>query len=376
MKNDRAQLNRFYNAPAPGWMAVSRGAALGLALLLALNLIEVLTLGTNSVQNWFCSFSPLNQTASTAILAIAVPSLLLFAMRPALPGPVQLATMGTLLTLGGFCAWRILVIQKQLPEVDRATAMLKPFGLMLICAVAGFGVIAGNSVHVRGRSSLLAILFASTISVLAFLVVSIQSGGVSDTNSQKALPIVVVTSLPAESDGSISEALKDRIETAARLVTDGWAKKLLICSSAAAEESVTAAALAEAAIAAGVPEADVIQNSDGTSPEAALEAADAVGLGEERQLAFVSHWHELATIRLLASRRKLDVVAIPAKQSHALFGQNMLVVKEVVRLGKLFVAPVIQYAKSVQNGNQPESKEEAEPEKAADDEMEFPEFNE
>lgn len=370
-------MNRFYNAPAPGWMAVSRGAALGLAVLLALNLVEVLTLGTSSVQNWFCSFHPLNQTAGTAILAVAIPSLLLFVMRPALPGPVQLASMGTLLTLGGFCAWRIWIIQKQIPEVDRTAAMLKPLGLMLICSVAGFGVIAGNSIHVRGRSSFLAILFASVMSMLAFLVVSIQSGGVSDVIPPTALPVVVVTSLPPETDGSMSEALKDRIETAARLVTDGWAKKVLLCSAGEADQAVPTAAMADVAVAAGVPASEVLQSSSGIDLDAALAAAVETGLGDERKLAFVSHWHELATIRILASRRKLEVIAVPARQSHALFGQNMLVAKEVVRLGKLFIDPVIHYAKSVQDQKPPEpEEEEPEPGKPADDEMEFPEFNE
>lgn len=356
---------------------MSRGAALGLAVLLALNLVEVLTLGTSSVRNWFCSFHPLNQTAGIAILAISIPSLLLFVMRPALPGPVQLATMGTLLALGGFCAWRIWIIQKQIPEVDRTAAMLKPLGLMLICSVAGFGVIAGNSIHVRGRSSFLAILFAAVMSMLAFLVVSIQSGGVSDVIPPTALPVVVVTSLSPETDGSMSEALTDRIETAARLVTDGWAKKVLLCSVGEADQAVPTAAMADVAVAAGVPASEVLQSTAGVDLDAALSAAVEAGLGEERKLAFVSHWHELATIRILAARRKLEVTAVPARQSHALFGQNMMVAKEVIRLGKRLIDPVIYYAKSAQDKEPPETNDEGlEPKKTADDEMEFPEFNE
>ncbi len=354
MKTDRAQLNRFYNAPAPGWMAVSRGAALALAVIAALNLVEVLAMGTSSVQNWFCSFAPLNQAVSTSILAIAAPSLLLFMLRPALPSPVQLATMGVLLGLGGFCAWRIWIIQKHVAEAERTVSMLKPLGLILICSVAGFGVLAGNSIHARGRSSFVAMMVAAALSLLAFLVVTIQSGGVSDPSPDTALPAVIVISMPAESDGTVSEALKDRIETAAKLVTDGWAKKLIVCSVENDQSYPNADAMAEVALSAGVPEEQLVRSSDGIEFSSAVTAAETMGLGEKRQIAIVSHWHELASFRLLGARSKLEVTAVAARQTHALFGQNTLVAKEVLKLGKLYAEPLIVYAKSLQ-ANKPQA---------------------
>lgn len=378
MNTDRAQLNRFYNAPAPGWMAVSRGAALALAIIAGLNLVEILAMGTSSVQNWFCSFAPLNQAFSTSILAIAAPSLLLFTLRPALPSPVQLATMGVLLGIGGFCAWRIWIIQKHVAEAERTVSMLKPLGLMLICSVAGFGVLAGNSIHARGRSSFIAMMIAAALSLLAFLVVTIQSGGVSDSSADSALPAVIVISMPANDDGSVSEALKDRLETAAKLVTDGWAKKLIVCSLENDQSYPSVDAMAEVALAAGVPEQHLVRNSDGVEFSSVAAAAESQGLGEKRQIAIVSHWHELASLRLLGARRKLDVTAVAAKQTHALFGQNTLVAKEVMKLGKLYVEPLIVYAKSLQASQPqaPSGDENEADEKANEGDLEFPEFNE
>ena len=51
-------------------MAVARGSALGLSLLLACNLLEVSVHGTSAVQNWFCDLTPVPQPAAMALMAL------------------------------------------------------------------------------------------------------------------------------------------------------------------------------------------------------------------------------------------------------------------------------------------------------------------
>ena len=92
MKTDVPALKRFANLPAPGWLAVSRGAGFGLAILLGLNLMEVFVHSTSAVENWLTDLRPLSQPMGITVLAMASTSLLMFGMRPALPGPVQFAT--------------------------------------------------------------------------------------------------------------------------------------------------------------------------------------------------------------------------------------------------------------------------------------------
>ena len=77
----------------PRWLAVSRGAALGIGFLLTLNFFEILHLNTSPTENWFCSLTPLPDRLGLVVLAMAVPSFILFALRPGLPGPVRNALL-------------------------------------------------------------------------------------------------------------------------------------------------------------------------------------------------------------------------------------------------------------------------------------------
>ena len=49
---------------------------------------------------------------------------------------------------------------------------------------------------------------------------------------------------------------------------------------------------------------------------------------EDRRIIVVSHWYQLARIRMLGRQAGLQVIAVQAEQQHALFSQNRLYAAE------------------------------------------------
>ena len=325
---------------------MARGAALGLACLLILNLLEIFVHGTSAVENWFCSLKPLTQPLCIAVLAMAATSFLMFSMRPALPGPVWFATFGLVLMLSGFCGWEVLRLNQQVPDAMRVTAMARPLGILMLLAVAGIGVLTGNADSVRGRSSYLAIVTSAAIAMTAFAVVTIQTGGLSDTVSEMPVAAILVLGCGLDADGTASDALSDRVLTGCKLLRGGNSPLLVLSGRPGTNGVTESAAMQQLSMASGVSESSLLLDESGTDLAASIRFVKGLPeLKEDRSVIVVSHWHQLARARLLARRTGLTVVAVAAEQQHALFNQNLLVAKEVGALLKAFCDPGVEFVR-------------------------------
>ena len=60
---------------------------------------------------------------------------------------------------------------------------------------------------------------------------------------------------------------------------------------------------------------------------------------EDRRIIVVSHWYQLARIRMLGRQAGLQVIAVQAEQQHALFSQNRLYAEEATAFLKTCCAP-------------------------------------
>ena len=340
--------NRLNDDPAPGWMAVSRGSALGLSCLMVLNLLEVFVHSTSIVENWFSNLQPLTQPVGITVMAMSAVALLMYSMRPALPGPVWFASIGMVLILLGFCGREIWQISQTVPEELRTTVIARPLGIVMLLAVAGIGIVAGNARSVRGRSSFLAILFSAILAIVGFAVVTVQSGGISDSLPETEVPLILVFGCQLDSDGKPSEALIDRVKTASRLVLAKHGK-ILVLSGALNDGSVSEPeVMQQVATAAGVASTLIVLDPNGTNTAASMRfAASLPELRDDRRIIGVSHWYQLARIRLQARQSGLTMFAIAADQEHALFNQNILVAREVVDLLRAFCEPAIEFSRGL-----------------------------
>jgi vancomycin permeability regulator SanA len=337
-----AKVSPFFDGSAPGWMAVARGSALGLSFLLGCNLLEVSVHGTSAVQNWFCDLTPVPQSVALALMALAATSLLLFSIKPALPAPVRLvavAVLAGLITLPALEAWTL----SQTPaDSSRTLALTGPLGLIMLATVALIGVMLGGSLLAKGRSSLLAILLSASICVASFLLVAVQSGGVSDPMSLPESGMVVVLGIDQlpDADGQLAAPLEDRLKTVAQILKDHPTSKLIVAGASGTEamqawlNSEGIEASRQIALADPIELADLVHQVS-LQPEVA----------ESRRIVLVAHWYQLARLRWLCRRDHLQVAAVAAHQDHAVFDQNTLVARETALLLKLAVDPIARFAR-------------------------------
>ncbi len=350
-------LSRIYNGPAPGWLAVSRGAALGLSALIVFNLLEVFTYSTSPVENWFVSFHPLPPPIALTVLTMAATALILFAIRPALPGPVWLVAFVVVLGFAGLFGRELIKNSQSLPESIRSTAMIQPLGIAMLFVVAGIGIFFGNSDALKGSSSFLAIVASAALTIVGFAVVTVQSGGLADVIMDKPVPAIVVLGCPLGNDGMPTEALVDRIATASQLLTERAGTILVLSGGDVASDSKSSS-MAELALEAGASETSIVTDLSGQTGALSLQFAAALPeLEKDRRVIVVSHWYELARLRILARRQGVRVFAVPANQRNALFGQNMLVAKEVAAFLQCICEPAVIIVRSSTQPTTPSGKE-------------------
>jgi vancomycin permeability regulator SanA len=315
---------------APGWINVSRGAALGLAVITTFNLIEVYAFNTSAVNNWLCNFRMMTQPFCIAILAILATALLMYSMKPALPGSVWMATAGVVVLVAVFAGWDLWDVTQQVPEDLRQTAMSRSLGILMLLAVAGMGILVGNSPAVSGKLSILTLTGSSLLTVLGFVVVTLQSGSIGDPLPSDTVPVILVLGDTLSSDGTPSEALTDRVATGSELQIDGHGKRLILSGGPGESMNSESAAMKELALKNGVPEAALLPDPAGISASLAIRfVTELPELKDDRRIIVVSHWYQLARIRMLGRHAGIQVFAIPAEQQHALFNQNRLYAQEV-----------------------------------------------
>ena len=315
---------------APGWIGVSRGAALGIAIITTLNLLEVFAFNTSAVNNWLCNFRMITQPLCMAILTMLATATLMYSVKPALPVTVWMATLVLVTIVAVFAGWDLWEVTQRVPENLRQTAMSRPLGILMLFAVAGMGILVGDSPSAYGKSSLLIIAGSSLLAIMGFVVVTLQSGSIGDPIPSDAAPAILVLGCAVESDGTPSEALTDRMSTGDKLFLDGHGKLLILSGGPGAGNVTESAAMKKLALAAGVPETKLLLDSAGINAAGSIQYAAALPeLKEDRRIIVVSHWYQLARIRMLGRQAGLQVIAVPAEQQHALFNQNRLYAEEV-----------------------------------------------
>jgi len=117
---------------------------------------------------------------------------------------------------------------------------------------------------------------------------------------------------------------------------------LLVLSGGPGEGTVTESqAMQKLALECGVPESALQIDPAGISLMSSLQFTAALPeLKEDRRVIVVSHWYQLARIRMLGRHAGLQVIAVPAVQEHALFNQNRLYAQEATAFLKTCFEPV------------------------------------
>ncbi len=356
MKTDAAPLKALSLASrnAPGWMAACRGAALGLAFLAILNLLEPFVYSNDLVRNWLTDLRPLTPQLSLAAFTMFATSLLLFSMRPALPAPVMLVLLSLLVVFIAFCGRDLWLVSQHMQEPARTTALMAPLTKVMWLIVVGTGVVTGNSERTRGRSSGMAIFLCAVLSVFGYCIATVQSGRLADTLPDSAVPVILAlnSTVSPEQTSGLSISAVDKQATALMLSKHG---QLLVISGKSGDESERS--LLSRLILPGLNAAatQIAIDTDSTTFDASLRYADRLPqLQQDRRIIIVvGNELELARIRVLASRCRLVAIVVPVESAAENPKSGMLVLTEAVQLLKAMLTPAIEFAKKTANSNTP-----------------------
>jgi uncharacterized SAM-binding protein YcdF (DUF218 family) len=155
--------------------------------------------------------------------------------------------------------------------------------------------------------------------VALWLVVTFYVHSLGLTDYRRPADAIVVLGARVYANGRPSEALAERVLTAAALYRQGLSPRLIVSGGIGEGGHSEARVMRAIAREAGVPDEAIIEDERGSSTEATVKNLDAIAErhGIRRVLA-VSHYHHLPRIKLLCTRRGLTCFTVPADEGETL----------------------------------------------------------
>lgn len=180
----------------------------------------------------------------------------------------------------------------------------------------------------RRRPAFRLALFGGAAAAAAFACAILAFGRVD-----RAAPadVIVVLGARAYADGRPSEALRERVETAAALYRRGFGRRVMLSGGVDPSGVSEPRVMAEVAAEAGVPRAAMVLDETGANTAATVRAV-ARGARREgwRNALFVSHDYHLARVAWLASSAGVEATTSPADEGDTpLRGKPLYVAREL-----------------------------------------------
>ncbi len=134
------------------------------------------------------------------------------------------------------------------------------------------------------------------------------------TDYRRRADVAVVFGARVHADGSLSQALADRVDTAVRLYQQGWVPHLWFSGGPGDGRIHETEAMRRRAIELGVRAGDISLDSEGFNTAATVRNAGNPWFG--RRVIAVSEFYHLPRIKLAFAAAGRDVYTVPAEPSH------------------------------------------------------------
>jgi uncharacterized SAM-binding protein YcdF (DUF218 family) len=328
-------------AAGPAWLAVSRGVAGFLGVFMLLNVVaEMRHAGFDANLGWI-DLRPFPAAAVRAWLMTAGVLLLAFAARP-LRSPawrgVAIVFVGLLLAVA---LWNTLAYYGLLRRGHLHGGPAVPFSLhvavCLVVILAGLRQAPLESER-RGRHRWIA-AGAFVACCVGFPLAQIHCAGRADY--RRAADAAVVVGCQVHADGTPSEALVDRVDTACRLYREGLVKRIVLSGGPGEGRVSEVEAMRRLVLAQGVPAEALEMDAPGRDTVASVR--NTAKLLQERSAAcvlVVSHFYDLPRIRLSYRRAGIEVFTVPAEQTQPLARQAWRSLGEAAALWWHYLRPL------------------------------------
>lgn len=208
-----------------------------------------------------------------------------------------------------------------------------PFSLLVAMAL---GVILYATFRPTGRFVTWQSVATAGVCVVAFPLAQMFLFGKTDYARQA--DAIVVLGARAYADGRPSDALADRVRTAARLYTDGYAPRLIMSGGPGDGELTEPEVMRNYAMELGVP-ADAI-HLDPQGLNTAATVSNTLPMLRElgcRRVLVVSHFYHLPRIKLSYQQAGVEVYTVPAREQYTLRSLPYNIAREVPALWLYYV---------------------------------------
>lgn len=297
---------------------------------------------------WWVDWRPLGPFLGPGIIGLGCTLLLAFAVRPRMPRWRLTATRATttaLLLLAVIDAARFYVL---LIDGEIASSFPIPFSALVMAGLTW----AMLSLRLRpttgqappGPSLLRQLAFAAVFAayLAAFMLAQMYCFGKTDYRVKPADAIVVLGA-GVRTDGSCSDALRDRVVTACSLYREGYTQRLIFTGGQGAGPVHETAAMTDLAVSRGVPREAILCDNEGVNTQASVDNTIPIlhGLGARpTRVLVVSHFYHLPRVKMAYQRAGWDIRTVPAKEPWPLRALPYYMAREAVALWAYYLRPL------------------------------------
>ena len=300
----------------------ARALAFFIAVLSGIN--AVASIHGFDANTWWIDFRPLPDAAGRVILVISALLLLGWAIDGDANRLRRRATQSVtvaLLVVAGVDALRFYGLWHR---GAIAPGFPLPFSLLVCAALAT--ILAGLSRTPEPVRWPIAVL-TSLVSFLAVPLAQMACFGMTDY--RRPADACVVFGARAYANGRCSQALADRVRTAAELWREGLVKVLVMSGAEGDGDVHETEAMRRLAVTLGVPDEAVLCDREGINTQATV--ANTVPLFRERgfgRVLAVSHAFHLPRVKMTYQAAGFEVFTVPCRETRMLTQMPWLVVRE------------------------------------------------
>lgn len=310
-------------------MTIARAIAGLLGLFTLVNLASAIAGNGVDANLWWIDLRGLAGFAPV-LLGAAAALILAWALKPDMGMPRRAATIGGVLALalGGWLNAAAVVAMFGRGAIHSSIPI--PLSVLVAVLLMWLAWMMRRNPIVRPRPArhvALALLVACGAAA-AFPLLQMALFG--KTDYRRPADAIVVFGAAVYADGTLSDALADRVRTAVDLYHENLADYLVFSGGPGHGRVDEPTAMARYASERGVPRRAILLDPVGVNTDATIANCRALFArhGIKRAIA-VSHFYHLPRIKLAAQRAALDVVTVPADERYTLTALPYYMAREV-----------------------------------------------
>lgn len=323
--------------------AIARGLALFWGSFALLNLLGELWAAHFDANHWWIDLHPLPPHWGKAILTAVAVLFVTYALRPEMSawrrrltvGAGMLSCLGTLANAVQYYAIR------QSGQLHAALPV--PLSLVVAPTFAFIGWRAWRARHGHlNHGHWCSLLVTFVMCLVAFPLAQMAFFGATDY--RRPADAAVVFGARAYASGYPSQALADRVRTACRLYSQGYARQLIFSGGPGDGEVHETEAMRRMAVRLGVPDRAILVDENGLNTQTTVR--NTVPMFEDNSIhrvLAVSHSFHLPRIKMTYQRAGRDVFTVPAQTADVLNSMPWLVAREVLALWAYYWEPLLRF---------------------------------